>query len=196
MCWCQGPIGLWGLYDIRNSNVSALLKLYFLIELAFVLVGQIPAVSPTHRVSCVARVNSGIPPIDNEQWISLTPGGKLNCHGCYIEFNEREIKGVLIVDWLTIKYVLLRRTQLKYFQANLYFTLKWLQLKMEKCDRVVQLDVLAVQFENNLSFALRRWPASPVAVHVQIRHLSKRPASVMMLCDFLFISTWFRCNIS
>jgi hypothetical protein len=27
---------------------------------------------PTHRVSCVARIYSGIPPIDNEQWSSLS----------------------------------------------------------------------------------------------------------------------------
>jgi hypothetical protein len=29
--------------------------------------GLFPPILPTHRVSCVARINSGIPPIDNEQ---------------------------------------------------------------------------------------------------------------------------------
>jgi hypothetical protein len=31
------------------------------------LTGLLPPLLPTHRVSCVARINSGIPPIDNEQ---------------------------------------------------------------------------------------------------------------------------------
>jgi hypothetical protein len=31
------------------------------------ITGLIPPLLPTHRVSCVARIYSGIPPIDNEQ---------------------------------------------------------------------------------------------------------------------------------
>jgi hypothetical protein len=39
--------------------------------------GQIPPLLPTHRVSCVARIYSGIPPIGNEQGSLISPGGKL-----------------------------------------------------------------------------------------------------------------------
>jgi hypothetical protein len=35
---------------------------------AVIFTGLIPPLLPTHRVSCVARIYSGIPPIDNEQW--------------------------------------------------------------------------------------------------------------------------------
>jgi hypothetical protein len=37
------------------------------IEHLFFLTGLIPQLLPTHRVSCVDRINSGIPPIDNKQ---------------------------------------------------------------------------------------------------------------------------------
>jgi hypothetical protein len=50
------------------------------------LTGLIPPLLPTYRVSCVARSNSGIPPIQ----------GKLNCHGTNIELNQKEIKGGLL----------------------------------------------------------------------------------------------------
>jgi hypothetical protein len=31
------------------------------------ITGQFPPLLPTQRVSCIDRINSGIPPVDNEQ---------------------------------------------------------------------------------------------------------------------------------
>jgi hypothetical protein len=41
------------------------------------LTGQIPPLLNTHRVFCAVRIYSVIPPIDNEQWSTLSPGEKL-----------------------------------------------------------------------------------------------------------------------
>jgi hypothetical protein len=56
------------------------------------LTGLIPPLLPTHCVSRLARINSGIPPIDNEQWSSWSPGGKLKLSQLH-RIYQKEIKG-------------------------------------------------------------------------------------------------------
>jgi hypothetical protein len=57
--------------------------------------GRISLLLTAHRVSYVARIYSGMPLINNEQWSSLNPGESENYHLAHIEFNRKEIIGVL-----------------------------------------------------------------------------------------------------
>jgi hypothetical protein len=73
-------LGFFGYFDKVGSvcvkDVSPLLMLKVASYITFIIIiiiislfltGLIPPLLLTHRVSCVARINSGIPPIDNEQ---------------------------------------------------------------------------------------------------------------------------------
>jgi hypothetical protein len=51
-------------YVIGDSNVDNIARIDCF---RFFLTGLIPPLLPAHRVSGVGRINSGIPPIDNEQ---------------------------------------------------------------------------------------------------------------------------------
>jgi hypothetical protein len=46
---------------------------------------------PSHPVSCVARIYSGIPPNNNKQSSSFSPEGKLKQYRTRIEFIQRKI---------------------------------------------------------------------------------------------------------
>jgi hypothetical protein len=59
----------------------------------FFLTGLISLLLPTRYDSYVARICSGIPPMNSEaHWVC---GESYNCQETHIEFNKKEIKGVV-----------------------------------------------------------------------------------------------------
>jgi hypothetical protein len=54
-------------YNVQKSQVMVFEVGSKRLDRLPAISGLIPPLLPTHCVSCVARINSGIPPIDNEQ---------------------------------------------------------------------------------------------------------------------------------
>jgi hypothetical protein len=60
-----GPLSLYVIHKEGLCPSSVDINRLMMVTLIFLIL-------PTHCVSCVARINSGIPPIDNEQRSSLS----------------------------------------------------------------------------------------------------------------------------
>jgi hypothetical protein len=101
-------------YTLRNSYHKFYKELtlsFFFIIISFIFIGffkgyftgQFPPLLPTHHVSCVVRINSGIPPIDKEQWSLLSREWKIKMSNDSFSFHP-ELTSNLIKNKLKEEY--------------------------------------------------------------------------------------------